>query len=88
MPSKIPYKVLFHPYVTEKTMFQMEDDNKLEFVVRRDATKEEIKKAFEELFEVKVVSVNTKITRAGKRAMIKLSKEHSAEDVGMRIGIF
>ncbi len=88
MPYKIPYKVLFHPYVTEKTMFQMEDDNKLEFVVRRDATKEDIKKAFEELFEVKVQSVNTKITRVGKRAMIKLSKENSAEDVGMRIGIF
>ncbi len=88
MPDKIPYKVLFHPYVTEKTMFQMEDDNKLEFVVRRDATKKDIKKAFEELFEVKVQSVNTKISRVGKRAVIKLAKEYSAEDVGMRIGIF
>lgn len=88
MPYKMPYKVLFHPYVTEKTMFQMEDGNKLEFVVRREATKEEIKRAFEELFEVKVESVNTKITRHGKRAVIKLTPEYSAEDVGMRIGIF
>ncbi len=88
MAYKIPFKVLFHPYVTEKTMFQMEDENKLEFVVRRDATKTDIKKAFEELFEVKVQSVNTKITLVGKRAMIKLTDEYSAEDVGMRIGIF
>lgn len=88
MTYKMPYKVLFHPYVTEKTMFQMEDANKLEFVVRREATKEEIKRAFEELFEVKVESVNTKITRHGKRAVIKLTPEYSAEDVGMRIGIF
>lgn len=88
MAKKMPYQVLFHPYVTEKTMFQMEDENKLEFVVRTEATKEDIKKAFEELFEVKVESVNTKITRFGKRAVIRLAKEHSAEDVGMRIGIF
>lgn len=88
MAYKMPYNVLIHPYVTEKTMFQMEDENKLEFVVRRDATKQDIKKAFEELFEVKVESVNTKITRHGKRAVIKLTSDHSAEDVGMRIGIF
>ena len=84
----MPHNVLFHPYVTEKTMFQMEDENKLEFVVRKGATKEEIKSAFEELFEVKVESVNTKNTRHGKRAIIKLTTDYSAEDVGMRIGIF
>ena len=88
MAKRIPYDILFHPYVTEKTMFQMEDLNKLEFVVRRDSTKSEIKNAFEELFEVKVESVNIKNSRHGKRAVIKLTKEYSAEDVGMRIGIF
>ncbi len=88
MPKRMPHEILFHPYVTEKTMFQMEGENKLEFVVRRDVTKEDIKRAFEELFEVKVESVNTKITRVGKRAMIKLTEDYSAEDVGMRIGIF
>jgi large subunit ribosomal protein L23 len=88
MAKRNPYEVLFHPYVTEKTMFQMEDHNKLEFVVRRDSTKKEIKDAFEELFEVTVESVNTKYTRHGKRAIIKLTADHSAEDVGMRIGIF
>jgi large subunit ribosomal protein L23 len=88
MPKKTPYNILIHPYVTEKTMFQMEDENKLEFVVRRDATKADIKRSFEELFEVKVKSINTKITRHGKRAVIKLTTEYSAEDVGMRIGIF
>ncbi len=67
----MPHNVLFHPYVTEKTMFQMEDENKLEFVVRKGATKEEIKSAFEEMFEVKVESVNTKNTRQGKRAQTR-----------------
>jgi large subunit ribosomal protein L23 len=88
MAKKDPFEVLIHPYVTEKTMFQMEDYNKLEFVVRKDATKGEIKSAFEDLFEVKVESVNTKITRQGKRAVIRLTSDYSAEDVGMRIGVF
>ncbi len=84
----MPHKILFHPYVTEKTMFQMERENKLEFMVRREATKEEIKKAFEKLFEVKVKSVNTKITKIGKRAIIKLAEGYSAEEIGMRVGVF
>ncbi len=84
----MPHKILFHPYVTEKTMFQMERENKLEFMVRREATKEEIKEAFEKLFEVKVKSVNTKITKIGKRAIIKLAEGYSAEEIGMRVGVF
>jgi hypothetical protein len=35
-----------------------------------------------------VESVNTKNSRHGKRAVIKLTADYSAEDVGMRIGIF
>jgi large subunit ribosomal protein L23 len=84
----MPHKILFHPYVTEKTMFQMERENKLEFIVRREATKEEIKEAFEKLFEVKVKSVNTKITKIGKRAIIRLAEGYSAEEIGMRVGVF
>lgn len=84
----MPHKILFHPYVTEKTMFQIERENKLEFVVRREATKKEIKEAFEKLFEVKVKSVNTKITKFGKRAVIKLAEGYSAEEIGMRVGVF
>ncbi len=83
-----PYQILLHPYITEKTLFQMERENKLEFVVHRRAKKPDIKKAFEELFEVKVEDVNTKIRKDGKHAIIKLAEEYSAEEIGMRIGIF
>ena len=41
MPNLKLYQVIRHPHVTEKTMFQMEKDNKLEVVVRREATKPE-----------------------------------------------
>jgi large subunit ribosomal protein L23 len=89
-------QILLHPYVTEKTMNAMsgtpkqdlKDGNRLEFVVRMDATKEDVKKAFEERFEAEVEKVNIKTTKSGKRAIIKLKEGYSAEEIGMRIGIF
>ena len=83
-----PYDILFHPYVTEKTMNMMEKNNALEFVVKRNANKQQIKKAVEKMFEVKVKNVNTRITKKGKHAIIIFTPEFKAEDIGMRIGIF
>jgi large subunit ribosomal protein L23 len=88
--------VLLHPYVTEKTMNAMsgtpsqdlKDGNRLEFVVRMDATKKEVREAFEKRFEAKVDRVNIKVMKDGKHAIIKLKEGYSAEEIGMRIGIF
>ena len=88
--------VLLHPYVTEKTMNYMtgtptqdfKDGNKLEFIVKKNATKADVKAAFEKQFEVKVAKVWVKIGKEGKHAIIKLAEGYSAEDVGMRIGVF
>jgi len=88
--------IILHPYVTEKTMNAMSgtpvqdlrDGNRLEFVVRQDATKPEIKKAFEARFEAKVDKINVKTMKDGKHAIIKLKEGYNAEEIGMRIGIF
>lgn len=88
MIENMPHTILLHPYVTEKTLNLMENHNALMFVVKEGATKPQIKSAFEELFEVKVERINVKHSRFGKQAIIKLTKDYSAEDVGMRIGIF
>jgi len=88
--------ILLHPYVTEKTMNHMtgtptqdfKDGNKIEFVVLKESTKSEIKAAFEAQFDVKVKKVWTKVTKEGKRATIELAEGYSAEDIGMRIGVF
>jgi large subunit ribosomal protein L23 len=88
--------VLLHPYVTEKTMNYMtgtptqdfKDGNKLEFIVKKNATKADVKAAFEKQFEVKVAKVWVKIGKEGKHAIIKLAEGYSAEDIGMRIGVF
>jgi large subunit ribosomal protein L23 len=83
-----PYKIIYHPYVTEKTMNFMEKNNALEFVVKRDASKKQIKTAVENMFEVKVKEINTRITKRGKHAIVTFMPEFKAEDIGMRIGIF
>jgi len=83
-----PYDIIFHPYVTEKTMNQMERHNALEFIVKRKANKEQIKKSVEKMFDVKVKSVNTRITKEGKHATVVFMPEFKAEDIGMRIGVF
>jgi len=82
------YKIIFHPYVTEKTMNQMERNNALEFIVKRDANKQQIKQSVETLFDVKVKSVNTRIAKNGKHAIVVFMPEFKAEDIGMRIGVF
>ncbi|MCJ2533815.1 MAG: 50S ribosomal protein L23 [Candidatus Thermoplasmatota archaeon] len=82
------YKIIFHPYVTEKTMNQMERNNALEFIVKRDANKQQIKHSVETLFDVKVKNVNTRITKNGKHAIVVFMPEFKAEDIGMRIGVF
>jgi ribosomal protein uL23 len=83
-----PYDIVFHPYVTEKTMNFMDKNNALEFVVKRDSDKKQIKEAVEKLFEVKVKDVKTRITKHGKHAVVTFMPEFKAEDIGMRIGIF
>jgi len=88
--------VLLHPYVTEKTMNHMtgtptqdfKDGNKLEFIVKRSASKAEIKMAFEKQFDVKVAKVWVRIDKEGKHAIVRLKEGYSAEDIGMRIGVF
>jgi large subunit ribosomal protein L23 len=83
-----PFDIVLHPYVTEKTMNQMEKNNALEFIVKRNADKEQIKKSVEKLFDVKVKSINTRITKKGKHAIVVFMPEFKAEDIGMRIGVF
>jgi large subunit ribosomal protein L23 len=57
--------VLVAPVVSEKS-YGLLDQNKYTFLVRPDANKTEIKIAVEQVFSVKVVSVNT-LNRSGKR---------------------
>ncbi len=83
------FDVINHPDVTEKSMKLLESENKMVFVVSRKSSKNDIKKAVETLYEVKVTDVNTLITTKGlKKAYVKLSPEFKAEDIATKVGIF
>jgi len=80
--------VLQYPVTNEKAIGLIELKNTLLFVVNPTATKPEIKKEVEMLFEVKVASVNTLITPTGiKRAFVKLKDGYKADDVAAKLKI-
>ena len=82
------FNTLIRPLSTEKAIKMMESENKLVFVVHKNATKAEIKSAFKEMFKVDVVSVNTQVTPAGeKRAYIKISPDKPAIDIATQLGL-
>jgi large subunit ribosomal protein L23 len=63
-------EVLRHGIVTEKTVRLQEKTNKYTFKVALDATKIDVRRAVETIFNVKVVSVNI-IRLPGKAKMIR-----------------
>jgi len=69
MSALTAYDVIISPVITEKAS-AVSEFNQVVFKVRRDATKPQIKAAVEELFKVKVLSVNT-LTRKGKTKHFK-----------------
>lgn len=79
--------IITSPYATEKTLTLIDYENSLQFKVRKDARKGEIKKEVERLFDVEVEKVTIKIGRKGKIATVKLTPEHLASEVATRIGV-
>jgi large subunit ribosomal protein L23 len=55
--------VLLEPHVSEKATLASEQGNQVVFKVRRDATKAEIGKAVEMMFEVKVEAVQVSLAK-------------------------
>jgi len=83
-----PYQIIRFPLSTEKSIRQIEFDNKLVFVVHSRATKTDVKKAVETLFKVKVAKVNIHNSFKGqKRAYVRLSAESLASDVSADLGL-
>jgi large subunit ribosomal protein L23 len=60
-----PHQVILRPLVTEKGMHRSTRNNAYSFEISRLATKDDVRRAVEELFDVKVVKVATQ-NRKGK----------------------
>ena len=83
-----PHDVILYPLMTEVTSRLIETENKLVFIVNIKATKSDIKRAVEELYDVKVEKGNVTITPEGqKKAFVKLHPEYKATDVAIKLGI-
>lgn len=83
-----PYEVIRYPLMTEVTSRILETENKLVFIVNMSATKTDIKKAVEQLYEVVVEKINVMITSKGeKKAFVKLHPDYKAVDVAIKLGI-
>jgi large subunit ribosomal protein L23 len=83
-----PYKVIIEPLSTEKSVRLMEAQNELIFIVNPKSNKKQIKKAIEEMFNVKIERVNTVNDMKGrKKAYVKFHKDYPAIDVGTRLGL-
>jgi large subunit ribosomal protein L23 len=83
-----PYEVVFYPLMTESASLMVEKENKLVFAVNLKASKTDVKRAVEQLYEVKVQSVNTQVTPTGeKKAFVKLHSDYRAADVAIKLGI-
>ena len=83
-----PNDVIFYPLMTESASLMVEKDNKLIFIVNLKAGKSDVKRAVEQLYEVKVDRITILITAQGaKKAFVKLMPEYKASDVAIKLGI-
>jgi len=77
-----------YPLSTEKAIRLMESENKLVFVVDRKDSKKVIKKELEELFDIKIIKLNSLIDRDGnKKVVATLSGDVLAIDVATNLGL-
>ena len=84
------HQVIYRPLVTEKGVHRANRHNAYGFEIHPQATKTDVKKAVEELFNVKVLDVRTQnrlgkarryrnrqgTTRAWKKAIVKLAPDN------------
>ena len=79
---------LKYPFVTEKAMVLLENQSKLQFLVAREATKDDVKREIEKSFGQKVKSVRTLMNTHGqKKAIVSFENEKAAEEILSRLGI-
>ena len=91
-----PRDIIIKPVVSEKSYGLIDENNKYTFLVKKTANKTQVKIAVEQIFDVKVVSVNTlnrqgksRRTRTGvgrrkntKRAIVSLAEGHRIDIFG------
>jgi len=82
------FEIVLYPLITEKAVGMIETQNKLSFVVSKKATKQTVKKAVQELYNIKIEGVRIVNDLKGrKKAIVKVSKEFKADEIATKMGV-
>ena len=80
-------KIILRPYVTEKTFALVENEQKVCFLVEKEATKPQIIEAVKTLYNEDAINVKTARTIYGKKAFVQFENTEKARDLATKIGM-
>ncbi len=79
---------ILYPLISEKSVGAIETENKIVFVVREGATKQDVRNAVEGLYAVKVDKVNVMRSMNGKKkAIVKINRAFRAQELATKLGV-
>jgi large subunit ribosomal protein L23 len=80
--------VIISPLITEKVTDMIDSENTMVLEVDIRATKPQIRKAIEGLYDIEVLKVRTMITSRGeKKAVVKFAGRDTANELATRLGL-
>jgi large subunit ribosomal protein L23 len=79
--------LIVRPYITEKTFAMVENEQKICFLVKKEASKPMIKEAIKLLYNENSINVETARTIYGKKAFVKFESTDKARDLATKIGM-
>ena len=79
--------IIVRPYITEKTFAMVENEQKICFLVKKEASKLMIQEAVKMLYNENTVSVQTARPIYGKKAFVKFESIDKARDLATKIGM-
>ena len=80
-------KIVIRPYITEKTFAMVENEQKICFLVKKEASKPMIQEAVKILYHENTIDVKTSRTIYGKKAFVKFESTDKARDLATKIGM-
>ena len=79
--------IIVRPYITEKTFAMVENEQKICFLVKKEASKLMIQEAVKMLYDENAINIQTARTIYGKKAFVKFESIEKARDLATKIGM-
>ncbi|MBC8251861.1 MAG: 50S ribosomal protein L23 [Candidatus Nitrosopelagicus sp.] len=80
-------KIILRPYITEKTYALVENEQKICFLVQKEATKPQIIEAVKILYNEDAINIETARTIYGKKAFVKFNSADKARGLANKVGM-